>query len=203
MWKPPRPGFSAQPGPLWVTSGVVPVGRREVTAHTPADFLCQGEERGLPSRTWSFHRVNGFWDCRCTWENGTAIFFFPNWYLNLLLTIPRYRDFYSFFPNILVWQILNSQKVEGPVWTLLYLSPRFNNFVSIAFVSIWVCVSACLLEPYVHAFVFLYCFFSWLNLSKASCKHCDTSPVWERETTPLRMERIYSHDLMRHKVITR
>lgn len=42
-------------------------------------------------------------------------FFFPNWYLNLLLTIPRFRDFYSFFPSILVWQILNSQKVEGPI----------------------------------------------------------------------------------------
>ena len=112
------------PRPPWILSSQGLCGWRQVQmllAGTglrlaqPRAFSVQ--ERSQTSKTRTFHGVNGLWGCRCTWENGKVFFFFPNGYLNLLLTAITWVRYYCPYLLLLfklwMWQILHSQKSEG------------------------------------------------------------------------------------------
>ena len=94
LWNPPRAGFSVKSGPRRMTAGAAAVGWCWFKAHIPICFLCSRKAKPAGPRLLGVH---GFWGCRCTWETRKLVFFFPNEYLNWLLTVSWVRYYCPYF----------------------------------------------------------------------------------------------------------
>ena len=117
LWNPPRAGFSVKSGPRRTTAGAAAVGWCWFKAHIPTCFLCSRKAKPAGPRLLGVH---GFWGCRCTWESRRLFFFFPNEYLNWLLTVSWVRYYCSYFLSLFFFTMLRGLwDLSSPVknWT--------------------------------------------------------------------------------------